>query len=149
MALDASQMLDTPQRAGVKVNPRGTSKRLAIGGLAGEALMRRRSATSETPSFGRLAYLAVTDDELVLIKLTGAAKVRLDEIIARVPLAEVQSAELGRGLALPLTISFTDGGSWLLEVPRLNGRDGGAVVAELAQRGRRSNGVTGEAAPEY
>jgi hypothetical protein len=147
MALDASQLLGSPQLAGVKVSPRGLTKStalgsagLGVGGLLGGAISatagakagRRQAETgSDTPKFGRVAYLAVTQEELALIKLTGLATFKLDEVIARVPRSDVASAEIGRSLAPSLTITFGSGGSWQLEVARVSKKDAEAVVHAL------------------
>ena len=55
----------------------------------------------DTPPFGGLAYLAVTDQELALVKLRCRKAVRLKaaEVIARVSRSELQNAELGHGYA--------------------------------------------------
>jgi hypothetical protein len=136
MALDASQVMGSPQLAGVKVNPRGMAKRVA-GGVAGRLPARivygsSDQTTSESPNFGRLAYLAVTDDELALIKLkSGLVTLKLDEVIMRIPRSDVASAELGSGIASPLTITFGNGDSWELEVPPPNQKHAQAVVHAL------------------
>jgi len=98
MALDASHLPGSPQLAGVKVNPRGRARRVG-GGVAGAvvgpvaggigariAVGRPDAATaSQTPAFGNLAYLAVTDSELALIKLkSGVVHVHLDVEVARI-----------------------------------------------------------------
>jgi hypothetical protein len=91
------------------------------------------ASASTTPAFGRLAYLAVTESELALIKLkSGMVSVRLDEVITRVARSEVASAALGGGVSPSLTIGFSDGGSWQLEVPRPSKKQGQAVVDALA-----------------
>lgn len=147
MALDASQLLGSPQLAGVKVGPRGFAKSTAagsagigVGGILGGAISgtagaragrRQAQMASETPSFGRVAYLAVTDDELALIRLTGLATFKLDQVIERVPRGEVASAELGRGIAPSMTITFGNRGSWQLEVARVAKKDAEAVVHAL------------------
>ena len=138
MGLDASQLLGAPQIAGVKVNPRGMAKRVAgggrgvgagaggagiLGGAIGSKIaskMQPGSVPSESPDFGRNAYLALTDDELALIKLkSGVVTLKFDEVLARVPRSDVTSAELGGGVsAVALTITFTNGTAWALEVPR-------------------------------
>jgi hypothetical protein len=136
MALDASQVLGSRQLAGVKVNPRGMAKRVA-GGVAGRLPARivygqSDRATSATPSFGRLGYLAVTDDELALITLkSGLVTVKIDEVVVRIPRSDVASAELGSGVVTPITIGFADGGSWQLEVPPPNKKHAQAVVHAL------------------
>ena len=157
MALDASSVLGSPQLAGVKVNPRGagTSKAAASAGLGGGLLgaavgaaagmkaEQKQAATasaSTTPTFGRLAYLAVTESELALIKLkSGMVSVRLDEVIVRVARSEVASAEMGGGVSPSLAIGFSDGGSWQLEVPRPSKKHAQEVVEALGgQAGDRA-----------
>jgi hypothetical protein len=150
MALDASELLGSPQLAGAKVNPRGTGKRRMAGGaglgggLVGAALgaaasMRAEkqqattAAASETPDFSGIAYVAVTANDLALIKLVSkVVTVQLGEIIARVPRATVASAEVGGGVSPSLTIAFHDGGSWLLEVPRPFKKSAEGIVRALA-----------------
>jgi hypothetical protein len=148
MALDASQVLGSPQLAGVKVNPRGAARsRVAgsagfgVGGILGgvigatagtRAERRQAQIASETPKFGRVGYLAVTEHELALIKLKSSlVTFELDEVIARVPRSDVASAELGRGLASSLTITFGNRDSWQLEVPRPQKKQAQAVVHAL------------------
>jgi hypothetical protein len=150
MALDASQVLGSAQLAGVKVNPRGAAKTKIAGGVgmygglvgsligagAGMKASQQQVAIasgSETPKFGRLAYLAVTDGELALIGLkSGKVTVHLGEVIARIPRSDVTSAEMGRGASPSLTITLCDGGSWQLEVPRPSKKHAQEVVHALA-----------------
>jgi hypothetical protein len=136
MALDASQVLGSPQIAGVKVNPSGMAKRVgvAIAGTLPARIVHGPSGqtTSNAPKFGRLAYLAVTADELALVKLkSGLVTLKLEEVLARVPRSEVASAELGSGLAPPLAITFGSGESWQLEIPPPNRKHAQAVVDTL------------------
>jgi hypothetical protein len=137
----------SPQVAGVKVNPRGTAWRTAagsagigVGGALGgvisatagtRAARRQAQRVSETPNVGRVAYLAVTEDELALIKLKGLVTLTLDEVIARIPRSDVASAELGRGIPSSLTIKLGNGDSWQLEVPRVSRKHAQAVVDTL------------------
>jgi hypothetical protein len=147
MAIDASAMLHSPQLAGVKVNPLGLAARTAgrMGGVSGagagvvadaisagvnnamamraEKQALESAAKAQTPKFGRIAFLAASATELMLIELKThrGVQLRLGEVIASVPRAQVASAKLGRGrmlLSPPLTVSLTDGTSWALEVPR-------------------------------
>jgi hypothetical protein len=136
MAFDASSVLGSPQLAGVKVNPRGMAKRVAgnVGGRLPARIVYGSSdqTTSQSPDFGRLAYLAVTASELALIKLkSGLMTSKLDEVIARVPRSDVASAELGSGMVTPLTIKFGDGDRWQLEVPPPNKKHAQDVVHAL------------------
>jgi len=145
MALEASGRLGSPQLAGVKVNPLGFGARVAGrsagapgAGILGEAItagvsaaitMRAQkqakgeAAKSKTPQFGRLAFLAVSASELALIALEthGGVRLRLGPVIESVPRSQVASVALGRGrplMAVPLTVTFSDGTSWALEVAR-------------------------------
>jgi hypothetical protein len=149
MALDASSVLGSPQLAGVKVNPRGAGRTTAAasiglgGGIVGAAIgagagmkagqkQAGIAAASETPAFGRLAYLAVTESELALIKLkSGMVTVHLDEVIVRVGRSAVASSEMGGGISPSLTITFGDGGSWQLEVPRPSKKHAQEVIHAL------------------
>jgi hypothetical protein len=139
VALDASQLLGSPQLAGVKVNPLGMARRVSRG-VAGQLPTRiaygpSTPTTPDTPEFGRLAYIAVTQSELALIKLrSGIVRVFLDEVVERIPRSEVASAELGGGVAPSLTITFSNGEGWTLEVPRPSKGSAKAVVDVLSHR---------------
>ncbi|MGB2874500.1 MAG: hypothetical protein WBB76_03400 [Gaiellaceae bacterium] len=103
-----------------------------ISATAGErAQQRQGQVVAETPDLGRVAYLAVTEDELALIKLKGLVTFTLDEVIARIPRSDVASTELGRGIPSSLTIRFDNGDSWQLEVPRASRKHAQAVVHVL------------------
>jgi hypothetical protein len=83
---------------------------------------------TDTPDFGRDAYLAISESEIALVKTKqGLMKLKItDEVHARAVRTEVAHAELGSGkLACPLTITFTNGSRWELDVPR-----GGKSAAE-------------------
>jgi hypothetical protein len=70
------------------------------------ALGSKGDTASAAPDFGRQAYVAVTDDELVLVKIkTGRWTTKLDEVIVRLPRTDVASAEVGSGVICPLTIT--------------------------------------------
>jgi hypothetical protein len=145
MALDASEILGTPQLAGVKVNRRGMgaavvrSVGLMSGGTPAVSLNARRHPNttaqsakgSDTPSIGRIAFLAVTADEIVLIDVKSRiVTTYLASVIARAPRDEVATIELeGGGLySMPLTVRFVDGDSWALEVPKPYRRDARRVA---------------------
>jgi hypothetical protein len=104
MAIDASDAPGSRQIAGVKVNPAGYAWRLArnqTGTMAADVVHggQPHSGPAETPRFGRLAYLAVTDQELALVRLRPRKVVMLKaaEVIARVPRSQLQTAELRPG----------------------------------------------------
>ena len=148
MALDASDLLGSRQLAGAKVNPRGWARSkvagsagIGVGGLLGAAIsatagskadQQQARMGSDTPDFGRVAYLAVTEGELALIKLkSGGLTFKVDEVLERVPRSNVKSVEMGGGLASSLLITFEDRDSWQLEVPRPAKKDARAVVTAL------------------
>jgi hypothetical protein len=123
MAWDASQPLGAQQRAGAFVNPRGFAWQDLASSFVGPAAKKFVSQnTSQTPRFGRAAFLAVTDREIALLtirsgRLNGS---RLGEVLARVPRSDVASARLSPGvLRTNLTIGFTDGATWDFEVSPL------------------------------
>jgi len=133
MADDASRALGAPQIAGSLVNPKGLTKKVtasaagseiggAIGNLAAGVIAGRTSgAAAETPSFGRVGYVAVSDDEVALVKTkTGAFKMKVtDEVLARAPRADVASVELDQGALLShLKIEFANGVVWQFDIPK-------------------------------
>jgi hypothetical protein len=150
MALDASQILGSPQVAGCKVNPRGTNKATmrqvgmgeGLGGAITSAVAgkhvgaeRAQAAASETPSFEVIAWLALTASELALVSINRKKGLSLDQVLARVPRAEVSSVELGKAAPLvskPLIITFTNGNQWIVEVPSLAKGDVKEISASFA-----------------
>jgi hypothetical protein len=138
IAIDASAVLGSAQLAGVKVNPRGFSwgnSSIQAGALATRIVLGRRPASgrAQTPQFGRLTWLAVTSEELALVKLRSSNGVTVQprEVIARVPRRELKTVEWHRGYVSPLVILFSNGDQWHLEVPPLNARNGAKVVHAL------------------
>jgi hypothetical protein len=141
MAIDASAVLGSPQLAGVKVNPRGYAWRTAryqAGVLPAGIVLggQPHPGRAETPKFGRLAYLAVTDQELALVTLRARKVMFLQarEVVERVPRSDLRTVELGRGYVAPLTISFSGGGTWRMEIPPPSKRYARAVVHALGGR---------------
>jgi hypothetical protein len=144
MALDASEILGSPQMAGVKVNRRGTTKKAYVG-VVGSAIIDKANEhrgkiapEPQTPDFGRLAWLAVTADEVALVELKGSVTLKLKDVIARVPRSEVAAAEVGGAsimISPPLKIEFKGGESWEFEVPRPSRNDAVAVADVLAGTG--------------
>ena len=140
MAIDASAVLGSPQLAGVKVNPRGYAWRTAryqAGVLPAGIVLggQPHPGRAETPKFGRLAYLAVTDQELALVTLRARKVMFLQarEVVERVPRSDLRTVERGRGYVAPLTISFS-GGTWRMEIPPPSKRYARAVVHALGGR---------------
>jgi hypothetical protein len=137
MPKDASAVLGQQQLAAATVNPRGQfSRRMAIqggltGALAGRMMTGKGPAKgqNQTPRFGAVATLAVTEDELALV---GRSK--RGGVIARVPVSEVAGAEYRGGLVGQLTITFRSGDSWYLEASLFFKKGAKAVVAVLRDR---------------
>lgn len=136
MATDASTALGMPQLAGTFVNPKGYTRRVTAtvaGGVVGAALAGG-SAQSELPHFGRVGYVAVTDNEVALIKTkSGLFKMKVsEEVLARRARSEIDHAELKRGkLVSGLTIQFSDGAVWTFDVPKANQRAAKQVIEAL------------------
>lgn len=130
MTEDASGALGAPQLAGTFVSPKGLTKR-----MTGDAAMRAvgRATTGSAvapgshgafegaPAFGNVGYVAVTADEVAIVRgKTGAMKPKVgSEVISRAPRSSVTSVELDpHMLTASLKIAFADGGSWEFEVPK-------------------------------
>jgi hypothetical protein len=138
MATDASIALGAPQLAGTFVNPKGYARRVtatAVGGVVGAAVASATTSDqSELPHFGRVGYVAVTDNEVALIKTkSGLFRMKVsDEVLARRERSEISLAELKRGkLTSGLTIEFHDGVVWAFDVPKANQRAAKQVIEAL------------------
>jgi hypothetical protein len=133
MARDASEALGAQQLAGAAVMPKGYAwqhphrQHSLAGAVAGEVIAaaarkHAQAEISQTPEIGRIAFLAVTDREVALLRLGrgGVKNGRPSEVLARVPRSEVASARVSAGvLRTNLTISFNDGSSWEFEMSPL------------------------------
>jgi len=141
MAIDASELLGAPQIAGVKVMARGATMGravnqggVAVGGLIGAAggalasgktAKKGAAARGETPEFKGQALLALTDTEVALVKLKqGAISAKPSEVIARAPRDQITDANLANGLVPKLSITFSDGSAWSMDVPRVVKKQG-------------------------
>lgn len=146
MELDVSHELSSPQLAATKVCPRGQAWRQAsqqaynplamlVAPLAARIVFGRRPdrAPAQTPQFGQVAWLAITKDELALVRRRKSSKGRTFEALARVPMAEVRTFDLDHArLVWPLTITFRDGGTWRLETPPFTNKRASAVAAVVS-----------------
>jgi hypothetical protein len=138
MATDASGVLAAPQIAGTFVNPKGFARQVTAtvaGGVIGSAVA---SATGpgqgDVPSFGRVAFVAATADEVAIIKTkSGMLKMKLtDQVLARRTRADINAIELKRGALISgLTIQFSDGVSWTFDVPKANQKSAVQFVEQL------------------
>jgi hypothetical protein len=153
MAIDVSQILGSPQLAATRVTPRGTAWRqvsrqsfnplaLLVAPLVARIMMgpRPELGGAQTPQFG-VAILAVTKDELVLVGHLAGRKARTPTgVITRLPLVEVAKFDLQHArIAWPLTITFRNGDTWRLEVPRFNKKAAttvATIVAGLPHQGQ-------------
>ena len=140
MAIDASELLGARQIAGVKVMARGATMGRAwnqggaAGGLigavggavaSGKAAKAGAARRAETPEFKGQALLALTDTDVALVKLKqGAISAKPSEVIARAPRDQITDTTLANGLVPKLSISFSDGSAWSMDVPRVVKKQG-------------------------
>ncbi len=98
----------------------------AGGALAsGKAAKAGAAARAETPQFKGQALLALTDAEVVLVKLKqGAISAKPTEVVARAPRDKVTGATLASGLVPNLSITFAGGLAWSMDVPRVIKKQG-------------------------
>ncbi|HEY5261966.1 MAG TPA: hypothetical protein VIJ33_07615 [Solirubrobacteraceae bacterium] len=143
MAADASGALGAPEIAGTLVNPKGYAKNVVartagreVAGLIGD-LAAGRSALDkgipDLPDFGRVGYLAVSADEVALVKTKYGWKMTpTDEALARAARSELASVEWDEGrLISHLRLVFSSGQIWEFDVPKSDKKTGKAVVATL------------------
>jgi len=146
MAHDASAVLGAPQVAGTLVNPKGLTKKVTasvaggeIGGVAGTfaasmATGPAYAGAPEVPNFGRVAYMAASDGEIVLVKTkTGAFKMKVtEEVLARVPRSDIASCELDQGKLLSkLKLVFGNGVTWEFDIPKQAKKTAKGLVTAL------------------
>ncbi len=138
MAKDGSEALGVPEVAGTFVAAKGNTKRLAMGGVVGDALTRKVKGAGEggLPAFGRAAYVAVSSDEVALVKThSGMMSLKptvTSEALVRVPRSEITSVELDKGaLKSALKLSFTNGDQWEFEIPKAFNKGARSVVEAL------------------
>jgi hypothetical protein len=154
MAIDISQFLNSPAIATAKVEPHGTMWRATsrqsssplatmIAPLMARVMMgpKPELGGAQTPTFS-VGILAITEDELVLVGLTPGVTLKPSGVLSRVPLSDVQACELKRArLSSPLTVTFRDGGRWLLEVARLDLPRGKKLAAAFSARSQTEERV--------
>ncbi len=145
MASDASAVLGSPEVASTFLSPKGLTKRmttLAAGNVVGGAVGRFAADVATggekyegAPDFGQVGYLAVTGDEVALLRgKKGAFKPKVgDEVVGRVPRANVQGVEFDKGaLKGSLRLQFADGGWWEFEIPKVYRKTTEEVVKTLS-----------------
>jgi hypothetical protein len=138
MATDASSVLAAQQIAGTFVNPKGFARQVTAtvaGGVVGSAIATATGpGQGDVPSFGRVAFVAATADEVAIIKTkSGMLKMKLtDQVLARRARADINALELKRGALISgLTIQFSDGGTWTFDVPKANQKAAVHFVEQL------------------
>jgi hypothetical protein len=125
MALSLASIIGRPALAAAKVNARGFAA--GIGGSS-------PTPSSSTPEFGRVGYLVLSDEELVLFRLeAGAERAQLGAVVERVPRGLVSSAVFDGSAvgASAVTLTFIDGEQWMLEAPRPSYRQAQVLVELL------------------
>jgi hypothetical protein len=108
---------------------------LVGGGVAGQAVVgairdRRGSdhdagdaPGGDTVELSSKMALAITPRRLLIFKAGGAVTVKAKELLSDIPIAEVDSLEVGKGaLTKPLTLSVR-GESFLVEAPKAANTD--------------------------
>jgi hypothetical protein len=153
MALDASDVIGSPQLVGTLVNPRGmfhkqmTQSSAALGWgasgpLAGMFLKkdinreRVEAAASTAPDFGGHGYLALTDSEVVLLSTKkGLMSAKPAAVLARVPRSDIAGVTLGDGIAPGLTLLFDDGQAWSFDITPATKKGAKALVDALSAAG--------------
>jgi hypothetical protein len=153
MALDASEVIGSPQLAGTLVNPRGsfhknlTQINPAAGGvlagpLAGVFLKnnidreRVEAAESTAPDFGGHGYIALTADEVVLLSTKkGLMSAKPAAVLARMPRSEIAGVTLGDGMAPGLTLLFDNGQAWSFDITPATKKGAKALVDVLSAAG--------------
>lgn len=126
---NASQALGSPQVAGTFVSPKGHTKNVTAR-VAGVSAYESPGA----PDFGDIGYVALTADQIAIVKgKHGLFKPKVgSEVIARAERENVTAAELDGGvLKAAMRFSFTDGGTWEFEVPKIYRKTAEQVVRAL------------------
>lgn len=146
MGVDVSDRIGQTQLAGAFVVSKGFVKRAAlshagagVGGVlggvisaTGQAIGSKTAPVTDTPQFKGLAYLAVTEDEVVLFKAKqGFKSPSVTEELARLRRSDIQDSEFRSGYLSHLTIRPLDGGPWEFEVQRVYKKAGRAVADAL------------------
>jgi hypothetical protein len=126
------------------VEPRGAIRSVIaktagreVGGAVGQMIAGSLAEEADASPLekGKIAFLAVFPDELVLFAgKRGAFKPKpTEDVIASAPRANVASAELERKkVAGVLTVSFSDGGSWAFDMPKVHLKTAERVAQALS-----------------
>jgi hypothetical protein len=129
--------------AGTLVNRKGYVRKTVarvtggeVAGLVGStaALLSRDRGVFDLPDFGRVGYLAVSADDVALIKTTTGWKMTpTDTALTRAPRSQLSAAELDEGRLLShLKLRFGDGQVWEFDIPRSDKKPAREVIAALS-----------------
>lgn len=140
------QYLSEPVIGSCLVTPKGGAAGAfagaVLGGAAGSA--GRAAADTAAAAHGRgkspidgtasLGMLALTAREVVLVNgRRGMLRAVATGLAARAPRTEVREAVLGSGkLTAPLLLTWADGSSWELDVPRAESRKARSLLDQIA-----------------
>lgn len=141
-----SKHISEPVVGSCLVMQKGSAKALMTGAVAGAAGSAARAATDTvannrasgaSPLQGgpaALGVLAITDDEVVLLSgRRGMIRAKATGVAGRLPRRGLVDAELGRArLQAPLRLTWDDGSSWELAVPRKFVKQARGIVEQLA-----------------
>jgi hypothetical protein len=112
------------------VQGKGMTKALLAGGVAGQAVVgamrnRKREASTADGDDGGIKLankmgVAVTSQRLLIFKAGGAVTLKATELLSAVPVGEVDSIEVGKGMTTkPVTITVR-GESFVVEAPKVS-----------------------------
>jgi len=143
MADKVANALGAREIAGTLVNPKGYAKKTVArvagreaAGLVGSVaagLAAGDPGAPDLPDFGRVGYVAVSEEDVALLKTkTGWKMTPTEEVIARASRSEITSVDWDEGkMVSHLTLRFSNGHLWQFDVPRSDRKTAKAVVAAL------------------
>lgn len=105
-----------------------------VGSVAASAATSHDHVDSSPLVQGQIAWLGVFADQIVLFKAKrGAMKPKpTDEVLATAARTEIRGAAVAKGrIAGVLEITFTDGGSWAFDVPKVHLAGAERIAADL------------------
>jgi len=105
-----------------------------LGSMTAESAASAGTAGASPLKKGDIAYLSVSDADVVLYKAKrGAFKPKpTDEVIASAPRAAVRGAAIDKGrIAGVLKVNFEDGSTWEFDVPKVHLKGAQAIEATL------------------
>lgn len=117
-----------------------------LGGVLGSSLLarwaRKKAKTqavntpqSSAPEFTQMAFLALTASDIALIGIDARATAKLTSVLAEVPRSQIAAVTLrsaGPLISKPLTVIFTNGELWNLEVSAALKREARRIAAAFA-----------------